>query len=319
MSSLLVGIFESFLGESRKHNEDSGQIAFDCPNCSAEKSMSEGDGKGNLEINYNLGVFHCWSCGDVMRGRLPYLIKKYGTKKNLSDYLLIKPDTDSVLEKKKIIKEVVLPEGYKKLIHCSQKDYNYGKAIGYLRDRGVTDEIISNFNIGYTTIGKYFNRIIIPSYDADMKLNYFISRWFPREYNKIKYLNPEAEKQEIIFNEGVINWDATIYLVEGVFDHIVTPNSIPLLGKYVSPKLFELLYTKASANIVIALDDDAKLNSLQLFKKMNFGDLKNRIKICFPPEGYDPSKIYEKMNNKGIILLLKGARTPTDYELNYLF
>jgi hypothetical protein len=51
----------------------------------------------------------------------------------------------------------------------------------------------------------------------------------PKEYNKLKYINPKAEKQEIIFNIGKLNLDATIYLVEGVTDHIVTPNSIPLL------------------------------------------------------------------------------------------
>jgi DNA primase len=74
-----------------------------------------------------------------------------------------------------------------------------------------------------------YNRIIIPSYDLNGDLNYFIARWYPKEYNKLKYINPKAEKQEIIFNIGKLNLDATIYLVEGVTDHIVTPNSIPLL------------------------------------------------------------------------------------------
>jgi hypothetical protein len=43
----------NLLGETRKHNEDTGQIAFDCPVCSGEKGLIDGDGKGNLEINYN--------------------------------------------------------------------------------------------------------------------------------------------------------------------------------------------------------------------------------------------------------------------------
>jgi hypothetical protein len=54
----------------------------------------------------------------------------------------------------------------------------------------------------------------------------------PKRNNKLKYINPKAEKQEIIFNIGKLNLDATIYLVEGVTDHIVTPNSIPLLRLY---------------------------------------------------------------------------------------
>ena len=56
MSILLVSILESFLGDVRKHNEDTGQIAFDCPACSAEKGLVDGDGKGNLEINYNRNI-----------------------------------------------------------------------------------------------------------------------------------------------------------------------------------------------------------------------------------------------------------------------
>jgi hypothetical protein len=98
-----------------------------------------------------------------------------------------------------------------------------------------------------------YNRIIIPSYDLNGDLNYFIARWYPKEYNKLKYINPKAEKQEIIFNIGKLNLDATIYLVEGVTDHIVTPNSIPLLGKVISSDLLELLHDKAQGLIVILL------------------------------------------------------------------
>jgi hypothetical protein len=72
-----------------------------------------------------------------------------------------------------------------------------------------------------------------------------------KEYNKLKYINPKAEKQEIIFNIGKLNLDATIYLVEGVTDHIVTPNSIPLLGKVISSD--KLLHDKAQGLIVILL------------------------------------------------------------------
>lgn len=81
----LASIFESFLGEPRKHNHDNGQIAFDCPACSAEKGLYEGDGKGNLEVNYHKGVFKCWVCYETNRmyGPLENLVKKYGTKSQI--------------------------------------------------------------------------------------------------------------------------------------------------------------------------------------------------------------------------------------------
>ena len=317
MSQFLVDILESFLGEPRKHNEDTGQIAFDCPACSAEKGLAEGDGKGNLEINYNRSMFKCWACQDTnnMHGPIMKLLKRYATPRHIRDYLLVKPDADMIVAKQVTDIVVELPDEYKKLSECTPQDYKYGAAINYLRKRGIGPDIIKDFDIGYAVKGKYFNRIIIPSYDADGKVNYFIARWFDKEFNKIKYLNPTAEKQEIVFNEGRVNWDATIYLVEGATDHIVTPNSIPLLGKYISDKLFELLYDKAKGYIVIVLDDDAWEDAKNLYRILDVGDLSGRIKIVRCPEGYDPSKIYEILGPKGIIKLLKTATHLSDKEL----
>jgi hypothetical protein len=309
MNNLLVSILESFLGDHRKHNEDTGQIAFDCPVCSAEKNLPNGDGKGNLEINYNKNMFKCWACPDTnhMHGPVVKLLKKHATPKNLRDYLLVKPDADVIAnhEREEII--VTLPEGYKKLSECTGKEYNYYSAMNYLKSRGITDWIIKEFNIGFTTKGAFFNRIIIPSYDIEDKLNYFIARWFPKDYNKLKYLNPTAEKQQIIFNENKINWDSTIYIVEGVTDHIVIPNSIPLLGKIISDKLLEELHDKAQSLIVIVLDGDAYEDAKILYRKLSFGDLLGRIRIVVPPEDFDPSKIFERLGNKGIIKLLKSS------------
>jgi len=314
---LVVDILESFLGEYRKYNESTGQIAFDCPACSDDKGMPEGDGKGNLEINYNLGKFKCWSCQDTnnMYGSVTKLIKKYGNSKNLRDYLLVKPDEEDFIKDYTGV-VVELPEGYKKLSECTDKDYNSGMAKRYLYDRGITDNIIEEFEIGYTVKGKYYNRIIIPSYDSEGNLNYFIARWFSKEKTKIKYLNPDAEKQEIIFNEGKLNLDATIYIIEGATDHIVTPNSIPLLGKYISPKLLELLHDHAMGFIVIVLDDDAWEDALNLYRELNFGNLMGRIKIVKCPEDYDPSLIYQKLGPRGITKLLMSARFLKDSELN---
>jgi hypothetical protein len=109
-----------------------------------------------------------------------------------------------------------------------------------------------------------YNRIIIPSYDLNGDLNYFIARWYPKEYNKLKYINPKAEKQEIIFNIGKLNLDATIYLVEGVTDHIVTPNSYHYC-KVISD-LLELLHDKASRVNCDSFDGDAYIDAKILYK-----------------------------------------------------
>jgi DNA primase len=313
---LIINVLEEFLGEHRKHNEDTGQCSFDCPACSYEKDMPNGDGKGNLEINYNRGVFKCWSCQDTnnMSGPIKKLLNLYGTPRITRDYLLLKPDTYNY-DNIKVKKVVSLPDGYKKLSDCTEKDYKSSQAIRYLNKRGITKEIIKDFEIGYTIKGDYFNRIIIPSFDIDGDLNYFVARWFDKNYTKIKYLNPEAEKQEIIFNEFKINVFSTIYIVEGVTDHIVTPNSIPLLGKVVSPILLDFLHENSMAYVVVFLDGDAWEDAKRIYSELNFGNLTGRVKIIKTPEDYDPSKINENFGSRGIIQTLKTARFLSDKEL----
>jgi DNA primase len=278
--------------------------------------MINGDGKGNLEINYNKGVFKCWVCKDTndMSGTISKLINRYGNPKILKDYNIFKPENthEEINTKEKSI--VTLPEGFKPLKNCTSKDFKYNSAIEYLNKRGITEDIINEYNIGYTTIGHFYNRIIIPSYDEHGFLNYFIARWFDKKYTKLKYLNlKEVDKQSIIFNENKINWDATIYLVEGATDHIVVPNSIPLLGKYISEILLYMLHEKAMANIVIFLDGDAYEDAKKLYDKLNFGRLRGRIKICQIKDTLDPSKIHEKWGKKGIIEALKLSKKLKEY------
>jgi DNA primase len=308
--NMITRIFESFLGDQKKHNEDKCQVSFDCPACASDKMLEGGDGKGKLEINYRKGVFKCWVCSykNNMHGPIEKLIKGYGTKINLRDYILLKPEsnyTNELYEDKDI--SLTLPKEFISLSKCSKFEPKYYFADKYLKERGITNEIIEEFNIGYAHEGKYKNRIIIPSYDEFGDVNFFISRSFS-DWTKPKYLNPDAEKQYVIFNHNKINFDATIYLVEGVFDHIVTPNSIPLLGKILSHKIKHLLLDNAKADIVILLDDDAYDDAISIYKELDFGELRGRIKICKPPYGHDSSSIFQRLGKKGIIKLLKSSR-----------
>ena len=79
------------------------------------------------------------------------------------------------------------------------------------------------------------------------------------------------------------------------------------MGKFISDKLIEQLHDNAQGLIVIVLDGDAYEDAKILYRKLSFGDLMGRVRICVPPEDYDPSKIFEKLGNKGIIKLLKSA------------
>jgi hypothetical protein len=304
--SIIVNILEDFLGSPKKHAESSGQVSFDCPACAEDKGLIGGDGKGNLEINYEKNVFKCWACADRnnMHGTIPKLIKRYGNESHLKNFLLLKPNYNySDKQQSNIITNLTLPEGSLSL-SSNNKHNSYDDVIKYIKKRNVYD-LVNKFDFHYTS-----ERLIIPSYDEFSILNYYVGRSI---YKKIKpkYLNPDADKTQIIFNEKLVNWDDVIFLVEGAFDHIVVPNSIPLLGKYLNDYLLNKLYYKSSSLIVILLDSDAYEDALFLYKKLNFGDLYGRIRICVPPYGYDPSRINERLGREGIKQLLKST-----YKLN---
>lgn len=308
MSELVVEILEDFLGKSRKHYENKSQISFDCPECSLEKNMLDGDGKGNLEVNYSSGVYNCWACSEInhTHGTINKLIRKYGNNNHLKRYKLLIPNTIFNVGDVKQHTIDGLPKAFTPL-YTERDNFDYYKALEYLKKRNIGIDLIKKYNIGYAVVGDYKGRIIFPSYDSYGEINYYVGRSYDK-YNKLKYKNPEVSKMEIIFNENRVNWESNIYLVEGVFDHIAIPNSIPMLGKVLNDILHKKLIEKAGSKIIIVLDYDAKKDAHKLYQKLNSSKLRNKILIVDMPKGFDIADVHQKLGKRGVIKLLTTAR-----------
>ena len=159
----------------------------------------------------------------------------------------------------------------------------------------ITDEIIYKFNIGYCYHGQYANRIIVPSYDSNQEINYFVGRSY-LNHPRLKYKNPQTQKELIIFNEYLIKWHEPVYIVEGPFDSLFLDNSIPLLGKYISDLLYMKLYDFAY-KIVIILDGDAWDDAVKLYHKLNCGKLMGNVWIVRLPKDKDIAELQGKIND----------------------
>jgi DNA primase len=296
-------ILEDIFGDYKNHNDYKCQVSFDCPVCSYEiKGLDHGDGKGNLEVNYKYGVYKCWSCAESndTHGSVYKLIKKYGTPKHLKKYELLRPeDTEDGV--KKTYKKVRLPKefiSFKNVTSGFKMTIQYKQAYNYIKQRNITDEMLEKFNIGFCHQGLYENRIIIPSYDENHELNYFIARSYLTR-TKMKYKNPEAQKETIIFNEYLIDWNKPIYIVEGAFDSIFIPNAIPMLGKFMSDFLFKKLYDNAK-KIIIVLDPDAWNDAEKIYHKINCGKLMGKVWIVKLEGNKDIADLQGKINEKDI-------------------
>ena len=282
---VLVELLTEFLGDYKQHYESKGQISFDCPVCAEEKGLESGDGKGNLEINYGKHVYHCWSCGEThgTHGPLGKLFDQHASKSQKKVYNLIKPEE---LKQEDIKRpKLRLPEGYTTFQDSNPRFIPHMEAYRYLQSRGITDEMIERFKIGYTVSGDFAYRIIVPSYNTENTLNYFVARSFVPK--KMKYKNPSVPKDEIIFGENNIDWEKDIYVCEGVFDSFFLDNPIVMLGKKMCELMFATIYNKANGNIIICLDEDAWTDALKLYHTLNGGRLYNKIKIIKPPKGMD--------------------------------
>lgn len=300
MKSYIPTLLEEIFGDIRSHAEHKGQIAFDCPMC------DNGDHKGNLEINYEMGVYKCWSCRDInrMSGHLSNLISKYGNSDLLETYNIFKPREGFSDMGRKDTREFECPKSMVEISTCNSEPSNRVK--DYLYDRGLTDKHFKKYKLMYSLTKGYKGRVIIPSFDANNEISYFVSRSI-YDFLKPKYKNPNYDKDNIIMFENLIDWDSDVYLVEGVFDSMVLPNSIPILGKYASFKLIKALRDKAKANIIICLDGDAHTDMENLYHDLNILELRDRIRVIYLSDDWDLSEIYKKYGNKGIVQTLKQA------------
>jgi len=255
VNELLVNLVNTVLGTGKRTAR--GNQAYHCPFCNHHKPKLEVNFTENKK-GYN--PFQCWVCG-----------KKGKTIRSLFKALKVSPDkfielgklvkTGSHVEEVTIENIVELPKEFIPLFP-DDKTIKWKQAYYYLKSRGVTDDDIIKYNIGYCDFGRYQNTIIIPSYDKNGTLNYFTGRSFEQD-PFVKYRNPECSRDIIPF-ELFINWDSPLVLCEGPFDAIaIKRNAIPLLGKNIQSNLLKRIVQSTVKKIYIALDTDAIKQSLK--------------------------------------------------------
>ena len=317
----LISILTNVLGEpKRDYTSSGGWIEFNCPNCADE--LGHPDGKYNLSVTTDELFGHCWKCG--YSGQISSIIRKYGSKEDLNEYkeelkalkeskfFTLSSGINDTVEEYDRVDGVNLPDGFALIPETGSIP-----AVKYLEERGVDCFLIKKFNIGYCSncCGMYSNRIVIPSYDAYGDVNYWVARDYTKR-SKCKILNPDIDKKGIIFNEYYINWYEPITLVEGPFDHIVVPNSIPLLGCSFDEDnmAYRAIVERAHSRVNVLLDSDATDKAYLIYKFLNTA-MPGQIRIIECPDGYDPSDYYKCYGKKGILSLLRSAKKLDEFTL----
>ena len=174
-----------------------------------------------------------------------------------------------------VVPEILhLPREYKPIWE-PQSGWEWKNASVFLKKRGVSRNDIIKHHIGFCDEGDFRGRIIIPSYDSESNLNYFVARDY---FNgDLKYKNPPASKNTVVF-DNMIDWQQPVVLVEGIFDAIsVRRNSIPLLGKVLYDSVKRRLIKKRPPLVYIMMDDDASAEGLMMERWL----ISNRLNAKF--------------------------------------
>ena len=301
MEERLLLLLESVLGKSKKTSGDN--YAFWSPFVNHHKPKLE----INIKLNSNGdNPWHCW-ISDEKGKSIRSLFRKLKVSKEIWDehnsifsrkYRYTK---DSTTEESKVVQ---LPKEYIPLWKQSNSIIRK-HALSYLERRGITPAEILKYQIGYCEEGSYKNKVIVPSYNENGILNYFVGRSFYE--GGIKHKNVDASKDVVGF-EMMVNWDLPIVICEGVFDAMaIRMNAIPLFGKSPQSELQKRIIEKNVKKVYIALDSDAFKNALSFAEKlMNTGVDVHLVEMgdSDPSElGFD--KIYDKIKNTELLSLRK--------------
>ena len=267
----VLSVLEQLLGSSQKTAK--GEHLFYCPFCHHHKK------KLSVNLGNRFGVWKCWVCNRAGRKLVSLLYAVGAPREYIEQVRTLDPDYKEFHGTGLTYDNSIpsLPVEYLPL-YKPQKTYIYRHALKYVLSRGFGIYDILKHKIGYCETGLYAGRLIIPSYDKTHTLNYFVSRSFYPEVT-YKYKNPPLSKNIIVF-ENMLNWRLPIILVEGVFDAItIRQNAIPLLGKFIAPKLLKKLLEVRPPEIYVLLDNDAQEDAWDLYRTLESYGLSTKLVI----------------------------------------
>ena len=280
---------------------DNINVEVSCPN---KECKSHNSRKLKLVIQIETQQYNCWVCGESGVG-VKRLATKYFPFLTSEVASIFKGVTSSTVVDTQDVTEyhnLELPKGFVLLSessNCIDPDIKASKK--YAMSRGMSKEDLWYFKLCATPSGRFRNRVIMPSFDSEGVLNYYVARSVFKEA-KMKYINSKVPKKDIIFNEINVDWKKELTLVEGPFDLVkANDNATCLLGCSLKEdqKLFRRI-VENSTPICLALDPDVSLKTYRIANLLNSYGITVRILDCtgYEDVGEMTKKVFfERLNS----------------------
>lgn len=320
-----ITFLEKVFGEAKASNNGLN-VSVLCPVCSKATGETE---KKKLVIRTDDFRSHCWVCNSK-KSKSIYLLIKDRSPEYLAEFMAEFGDAltnshkltnyNSLLESEEGLEpkeeeKLELPNGFQLLAEWYTKEVKPSyitKAFNYLWERGISEQDIWYFKFGVTNQDlMYSKRVIVPSFDADGELNFFVGRGITK-FVKPKYFNPEFHRETTVFNELNIDWTKELVIVEGVFDLAkATQNAVPLLGSSLEEDylLFKRIIHHGTP-VALALDNDAKRKTYKIANVLYEYGISTKI-VCIPEKYNDVGQ----MTKEEFKVALKQAKNMTKKDL----
>ena len=287
----LFSYFTSKLGvrEYRK-----GWLKGNCPSCGKTDKYG---------INLAKDRTNCFSCGyNPSPLHLVMELEDVSTKKEalsiVGDYREMEytaPVMEALQEA-----NLNLPEGYNNISMGTSTISKLARK--YIKGRGFDIDEVSLKGWGYCNRGEFMGYIIMPFF-IEGKLAYFNARRFLG--GGVKYKNPSIEetgigKSLVIYNIEALYVYKEVYMTEGLINaETIGDEAIAMGGKKVSEYQISTILKSPVESIVLLLDPDAILESIELAFKMVFH---KKLKLVYWPGTADVNdigytRIMEMINN----------------------
>jgi len=265
-------------GQLTKNQKD---FSVCCPICNPKNKL-----KKKLVIRVKDDVCHCWTCG-YRSHSLASLIIRFSSRSELEYYKQHYKRFTKIPQEVEEIK-LEIPKN-SQLIVNSYQNYKFKNHYNYLKQRNVTEEDMWRYKIFVSSCFEWRNRVIVPSFCSEGKLNFYVGRAIDNNWQR--YKNPDCNK-DIIFNELLLDWKSPLVICEGVFDCFnCGENTTCLLGSDLNEN--SQLFTQILLNdskIILALDHDMLFKkTINIYKKLKNYNISSSIVIL--PEGKDPGEL----------------------------
>lgn len=256
-------------------SKDGINLSIPCPFCNDSNKN-----KRKMVIHLEKCFYHCWVC-DKKGSNVSYLMFKVSPtigeiaknvfKSSRKTLNLFEEEIEEKLE------PIYLPESFRFFLEdFNLSDPDVRDVFNYAKKRGINKHKLFMLRAGYSLSNDLRRYLILPSYDKNGDLNFYVSRNIDADTtNSFKYKNANVSKNKIIFNEINIDWNIPLTLVEGPLDLLKTnDNATCLLGSALNEEMLlfqEIVRNKTKINL--ALDSDVYNKTIKIAKLLSQYDI----------------------------------------------